>query len=195
MRLKNVRVVWLSLTLLAVLSVCGLAQWRRPGAWGYPGLDLTDEQLAKIQQVRLAFLEKVMPLQIRWEKAQLNLDSLTMKRGDQKELEAAHQALEGLEIELEKAWQAHRDEMRNLLNEEQRVFFDRYGGLGMGLGWGANPEWGMRPGWGQDYGRGYGLGMRFGYRPGWGRAMGPWNARGWGRGLGRGYFCPWFRGR
>jgi hypothetical protein len=196
MKLKCVLTVWLFLGIFMAISLSGMAQWRRPGPWSSPGLNLTEEQLAGIQEVRLGFQEKIMPLRLKWQKAQVNLDSLEMKGADQKELEAAYKALDGFDIEIEKAYQDHWNEMRNLLNEEQQVLFDRYGGLGMGLGWGRgmNPRWGMRPGWGRGFGPGYGLGMRQGYRFGWDSGMGPWFS-GRGRGMGRGYFCPWLRWR
>jgi hypothetical protein len=195
MKRRNAKVVWLFLGVFMAVSVSGLAQWRRPGPWSNPGVTLTDEQLAKIQEVRLAFQEKIMPLRLDWQKAQVVLDSLEMKVAGEKELEAAYKVLDGLDIEIEKAYQDHWNEIRNVLTEEQRVLFDRYGGLGMGLGFGRgmNPKWGMRPGWGRGFGPGYGLNMRQGYRFGWARGMGMGNGRSWG--LGRGYFCPWFRWR
>ena len=183
MKRRSVWTVWLFLGVFMAVSVSGLAQWRRPGPWTDRGLNLTDEQLARIQEVRLAFQERIMPLRMEWQKAQLNLDSLAMKGTGQKELEAAHKALDGVEAELEKAYQDHWSEVRNLLNEEQRVLFDRYGGLGMGLGWGANSRWGIGRGMGRGFGADWGLRMERGFRSGWGR------------GLGRGYFCPWFHWR
>jgi hypothetical protein len=195
MKQKSVWTVGLFLGLLTALSVTGMAQWRRPGTWPDPGLNLTDEQLAKIQEVRLAFVERIAPLRMQWQKELVNLDSLTMKGAGQTELEAANEALDKIEAELEKAYQDHRDEVRNLLNDEQRALFDRYGGLGLGLGWGANARWGMRPGWGRGFGPGWGPGLRQGYRFGWGPGMGLGFRGPWGRGPGRGYFCPWFRWR
>lgn len=180
---RNIGIVWLFLGIFMAVSVSGLAQWRRAGTWAYGDLNLSDEQLARIQEVRLTFQERIMPLRLQWQKAQLDLDTLTMKGAGQKELEAPYKVLDRVEIELDKAYQAHWNEVRNLLNEEQGILFDRYGGLGMGLGRG------------RGFGPGYGLGMRQGYRPGWGPGMGLRFGGGWGRGLGRGYFCPWFRWR
>ena len=196
MSLKIIRTVWLFLGLFAALAVFGQAQWRRPGSWGYAGLNLTDEQLAKIEQLRLDFQESLIPLRMEWEKAQLNADRLFSQGVDQKQTDAALAKLDEIERNLEKAYQDHRNDVRNLLNEEQRVAFDRYGGLGLGLGWdrGTSPRWGMRPGWGRGSGPGRGLGMR-GYRPGWGPGRGTGYGRGRGPGMGRGYFCPWYRWR
>jgi hypothetical protein len=187
--------VALFLGISLVASVSGAAQWRRFGLWTDRSLGLTDEQLAKIQDIRLAFQEKIMPLRLEWQKAKVRLDSLEMKRAGGKELDSAYEALDRIEGDLEKAYQDHRSEVRGLLSEEQRQAFDRFGGLGLGAGFGAGPRWEMRRDGGRNYGRGWGMGMRSGYRPGWGRAMGPWYVRGWARGPGRGYSCPWFRWR
>ena len=104
-----------------------------------------------------------------------------MKRADPKEIEAATKALDGVEIKLDKAYLDHRNEVRALLNEEQKILFDRYGGLGKGLDLGENPRWGMRQGRARAFG--------------WDLGMGPGYGAGWGRGQGRGFFCPWFRRR
>lgn len=202
MKPRTVRTVWLFLALFTAAAVSGLAQWRQPGSWGYPGVNLADEQLARIQEVRLAFQERLMPLRLEWEKAQMNVDRLFGQKADQKQMDAALAELDKIELEMEKAYQDHWNEVRNILDEEQRVAFDRFGGLGLGLGWGSNPRWGMRsgwgrgfgPGWGRGFGPSWGMGMR-GYRPGWGQGMDPGYGRGWGPGLGRGYYCPWYRWR
>jgi hypothetical protein len=163
LRRRNFWSVLLFVGLLAAVAAAGQAQWRTPGYWTEGGLNLSDEQLARIQEKRLAFQEKIMPLRMRWEKAHLALDSLSRKGAPQKDLDSAYEALHGVEMEMDKAYQAHRNEVRGLLDEEQQVLFDRYGGLGMGPGraGGMSPRWGMRGGRG--------------------------------RGMGRGFFCPWYR--
>ncbi|MBN2198228.1 MAG: hypothetical protein JW747_00090 [Candidatus Aminicenantes bacterium] len=184
------RFVLMFAAIFAAVAVSGLAQWRRPGAWGYSGLNLTDEQMNKIQEARLSFQKILMPLQLEWEKAQFNADNLYAQRADQKQIDAALQKINELEMEIEKAFRAHRDQVRNLLDEKQRAVFDRYGGLGLGPVWGDPAGWGMRPGWGRGAGPAWGTEFR-GSSPGWGYGYG----RGWGRGMGRGYYCPWNRWR
>jgi hypothetical protein len=194
MKQRNIRSVWLFLGLFTATSVLGLAQWRRPGTWGYPGLNLSDEQLAKIQDLRLAFQEKIMPLRLEWEKARLNAERLLSQAADQEKIDAAWETLDGIDLKLEDAYEKHWTEVRGLLDEEQKAYFDRFGGLGLGHGWGrgVNPRLGLRPGFGRGFGPGWG--MRRGFRSGWAPGMGP-GFDGWRRGLGRGYFCPWFRWR
>jgi len=118
-----------------------------------------------------------------------------LKRADPKEIEAATKALDGVEIKLDKAYLDHRNEVRVLLNEEQKILFDRYGGLGMGLDLGENPRWGMRQGRARGFGPDRDLGVRQGYRLGRDLGVSRGFGGGWGRGLGRGFFCPWFRWR
>jgi hypothetical protein len=195
MKKSRTRIVWLFLGLFVGISVSGMAQWRRPGPWTDPGLNLTDEQLAKIQEARLAFQERIMPLTMQWQRLQMNLDSLTWKKADQKQTNSAYEALDKVDAELEKAYQEHWNEVRNLLDERQRIIFDRFGGLGMGAGWGMNPRWRMRTRLGRGFGAAWGPGMGRGFRGGWGLNLGPGFGGGWGRGMGRGYFCPWFRWR
>jgi len=182
---KSVRSGLLTLGLFFAIVASGQAQFRRPGAWGYPDLGLTDEQLDQIQEFRLAFQEEILPLRMKWQKTQLGLETLMRKCAEQSQIDAQVEALNKVEMELEKKSLDHRTQIRNLLTEEQRIIFDRFGGLGMGPGWGRglNPRWGMGPGMGSGFG------------PACGPGMGPGFGGGRGRGMGRGYFCPWFRWR
>jgi hypothetical protein len=190
---RSIWTVALFLGVFLAASVSGSAQWRRFGPLSDRGLGLTDEQLAKIQDIRLAFQEKIGPLRLEWQKAQVKLDSLEMKGAGQKELDSAYEELDRMEADLKKAYQDHRSDVHHLLTEEQRAVFDRFGGFGMGRG--MNPMWGMRPGLGRGLGPGRGMGIRLGYGFGWDLGMGRGFGRSWGRGPGRGYFCPWFRWR
>jgi len=194
---KSMRFVFLSLGLILAIAAAGEAQMNRPGAWSYPDLGLTDEQLDKIQEIRLAFQQEILPLRMNWQKMQLSLDALMQKGAGQSQIDAQIEALNKVEMELEKKYLEHRTQIRSLLTEEQRVIFDRFGGLGLGQGWGwgTNPRWGMRFGMGRGLGPAWGPGMGPGFRSAWGPGMRLGSGRGWGRGMGRGYFCPWFRWR
>jgi Spy/CpxP family protein refolding chaperone len=182
---KGTRSVFLSLGLVFALAAAGQAQFRRLGAWSYPDIGLTDEQLDKVQEIRLAFQEEMLPLRMKWQKIQLSLDTLMRKDADQSRIDEQTKMLNEVDMEIEKKYLDHRTQIRDLLTEEQRVIFDRFGGLGLGRGW----DWGPRPGWGMRPGLGRGFG------PAWGSGMGRGFRSGWGGGLGRGYFCPWFRWR
>jgi Spy/CpxP family protein refolding chaperone len=192
---KSPQLVLLSLGLILAIAAAGEAQTRRPIEWSNPDLGLTDEQLAKIQEIRIAFQQEILPLRMNWQKIQLSLDTLMRKDADQSQIDARIEALSEVELELEKKYLDHRAQIRELLTQEQRVIFDRFGGLGLGWGWGTNPRWGMRFGMGRSFGSSRGLGMGRGFRSAWSPGMGLGFGRGLGRGMGRGYFCPWFRWR
>ncbi len=137
------------LFMAALLAPPAAAQAPRP--WrGYAGaIDLTDEQLDRIEKIRLALEEEILPLEMKWRKLDLELESLSRRGQD---MEAKLKELEALEIEMDKKWEEHRAKVRSVLTDDQKALFDRYGGLGLGLGWGpgagygAAPRWGMRTG-------------------------------------------------
>jgi len=170
---------------LAVLAAVCVppASAQAPRPWrGFAGtLDLTDEQLDRIDKIRLAFQEEILPLEMKWNRLDLELEALSRKG---QSLDAKLKELEALELERDKKWEAHHEKVRAVLTDGQKVLFDRYGGLGLSLGYGLGqgqgpaPRWGLRSGAGRGY-RGYGRSPRYG--------------RGFGPGMGRGYYCPWRR--
>lgn len=181
------------LFMAALLAPPAAAQAPRP--WrGYAGaIDLTDDQLDRIEKVRLAFEEEMLPLEMKWRKLDLELESLSRRGQD---LEPKLKELDALEIEMDKKWEEHRSKVRSLLTDDQKALFDRYGGLGLGLGWGPGAGYGAAPRWGLRSGAGRGMG--YGWAPGAGRGYGAYGrysryGRGRGAGMGRGYFCPWRR--
>jgi hypothetical protein len=168
------------IVLFAVAATPLEAQYRRP--WGpvAGGITLTDEQLARIQEIRLAFQEEILALETKWRKLGLEIDALAMKG---QSFEAKLKEIESVEAELDKRYEDHWNKIRSVLTDDQKVLFDRYGGLGLGLGWGPGRGGGMalRRGLGMGPGRGAGYGMA------------PGRGRGYGAGWGRGYYCPWRR--
>lgn len=175
------------LVLVAVLAPPAAAQAPRP--WrGYAGtMDLTEEQLDRIDEIRLAFHEEILPLEMKWNRLDLAIEALSRKGQN---ADAKLKELEALELEMDKKWDEHQARIRTVLTDEQKAVFDRYGGLGLGPGFGAGYGAASRRGLGPGYGRGLG----YGYAPGAGRGIGGYGryAR-YGRGMGRGYFCPWRR--
>ena len=104
---------------------------------------------------------------------------------EQAKYNSAFKKIDALEMELEKKYMAHENQIRALLTEEQKALFDQWGGLGYELermGLGMNPGMGFSRGY-AGYGRGY-SGYGRGYA-GYGRGY-----AGYGRGnagYGRGY--------
>ena len=185
---KGIIIFGFLIAFVLILTMPGQAQryWRQGMRPGY-GLDLTEEQLARIQDMRLEFQKECLPLGTKLQTLYLELRSLSFKGADQTEMDAKTTQIDELEMEMEKMFTVHQNQIRGLLTEEQKAIFDRWGGLGLGMG----------PGMG--YGRAYGRGWNRGAGQYWGRSMGRgWNrgpGRNWGRGMGRGYWCPWFQQR
>lgn len=199
---------------VGLLSAFGQVPYGRAGALGAGGLGLTEEQYSKIEDLRLAFQKEILGLESQWRALALEIDALALKG---KSHEAELKKIQGIETELDKKYEEHWNQVRSLLTEEQRVFFDRSGGLGLGLGMGYG--WGAGRGYGRGYGRGVGYGAPAGFGRGYGgysrfgagygrgigyvardgfgrsygagRAYGAGNGRGFGAGYGRGFFCPW----
>ncbi len=192
--MKTKRIVIAGLAALAFLAGVAAApaeaQYRRP-ARGYAGaVDLTEEQMDRIQEIRMAFQNEILPIETKLRKVELELDALSWKG---QSLDAKLAELDTLELELDKMWEEHQARIRSVLTDGQRRVFDRQGGLGLGLGWGPDDGMGLNPRMGARAGVGRGLG--YGYGPGVGRGYGRYSryGRGYGRGLGRGYTCPWRR--
>lgn len=195
MRTLRKAAVGLSAVLFVAALLAPPAAAQAPRPWrGYAGaIDLTDDQLDRIEKVRLAFEEEMLPLEMKWRKLDLELESLSRRGQD---LEPKLKELDALEIEMDKKWEEHRSKVRSLLTDDQKALFDRYGGLGLGLGWGPGAGYGAAPRWGLRSGAGRGMG--YGWAPGAGRGYGAYGrysryGRGRGAGMGRGYFCPWRR--
>ncbi len=140
----------------------------------YNVLDLSEEQLAIIQEHRLAFQKEILSLRTTLMTEYMELDNLYLQNEEQSNIETKIAELEQMELELDDRFDAHQQQIRGLLTDEQKVLFDRFGGLGMG------PEYGM------GYGMGYGAGPGRGYSVGYGRGYGAGYGRGaWGRGAAR----------
>ena len=167
------------------------AQVRRPYRAYAGAMNLTDEQLDRIEDLRLAFQSDILSLETKWSKLDLELEAMSRKGQD---LDAKLKELDALEREMDKIWVAHQNQVRSVLTDDQKVLFDRFGGLGLGLGPGAGYGAAPRLGLGSGAGRGRG----YGWAPGAGRGIRgygryPRYGRGYGPGMGRGYYCPWRR--
>ncbi len=148
------------LVLVLVLPAAAQDQYRQEHPYGF--LDLTEEQLGAIQEQRLAFQKDILSLRTKLMTGYMELDNLYLESAEQAKIEGKISELDQLELELDKQFETHQQQIRSQLTEDQKVLFDRFGGLGMG------PAFGM----------GYGAGLRAGYGRGWGRGSG------WGAGRG-----------
>lgn len=105
-------------------------------ACGIP--DLTAEQTTKIQTLRLEFEKAILALQTDLKTKRLEFRGLMMERADQKKLEAKIDEMAKVSADIQKKALAHRNEIRNLLTDEQKKFFDqKCSGMGCGGGMGC----------------------------------------------------------
>ncbi len=214
---KSSTIFIVAVVLLMASALPSLAQARRPmGMRPAYGLNLTEEQMVRIEEMRLQFEKEILPLETELQTHYSELRLMYVKNQEQAKIDAKFNQIDKMEIELERRFEAHQMNIRNLLTNEQKMLFDQEGGFRMGLGmdygggygqgygrgyiqsnsrgYGRGPGMGRgyiqgnSRGYGQYYGRGYGRG------PGMGRGYIQGNYRGYGRGpgMGRGFRCPWF---
>jgi Spy/CpxP family protein refolding chaperone len=94
-------------------------------------LNLTDEQETKIEALRLAFIKEVTPIHNDIEVKQAMLKAAST--GDDADIKKANQLIDEisqLKASMAKKKLAHRQEVRKLLSDEQKVIFDSKAGKG-----------------------------------------------------------------
>ena len=113
--------------------------------------DLTDEQKTKIEDLRTAHMKEMQNFrnQMREKRAHL----ITLQTADKVDMKAVNSTIDemtALKNQQMKSNAAHRQEVRNLLTDSQKVYFDAHAGnRGHGKGMGQG-----RRGGGYGYGKG-----------------------------------------
>jgi Spy/CpxP family protein refolding chaperone len=117
-----------------------------------PGL--SDEQKAEIEKLRTAHIRKanLIRAEIGEKEARLNTLRLAEKE-DVKAIDKTIDEISKLRGDLMKERESHKREVRALLNEDQKAWFDARPGRGKGDGYGKGNGRGNRAGYGG--GRGY----------------------------------------
>ncbi|MBE0460675.1 MAG: periplasmic heavy metal sensor [Candidatus Aminicenantes bacterium] len=96
---------------------------------------LTTEQISKIQKLKLEHQKEILPLRQKMQTIHLELRALISEGADQKKLEAKIDESGKIRTEIQKKALAHHQEIRKLLTDEQKVYFDlRCSGMGHGCG-------------------------------------------------------------
>jgi Spy/CpxP family protein refolding chaperone len=113
---------------------------------------LTDDQKKQIDVLKQKMMKEVLPLknQIAEKKAHLN----TLSSGDNVDISAINKTIDELfllKAEVAKKQQIFRQDVRKLLNDEQKIEFDMHQGKGMKCGKGKACE--KNPGMGQGDGK------------------------------------------
>lgn len=104
----------------------GMMKERGPVCMNLP--DLSDDQMEGIQKVKTAFLKEIMPIENELDIRQAELKALNA--GDKVDLNAVNKKIDEisvLEAKIMKKHAAHRQEIRKLLNDEQKIIFDQKG--------------------------------------------------------------------
>ena len=168
--MKKHKLLWIAgILLLATGSV--IAQ-RGPGyGQGTPGgnrmlmgiPDLTEDQITQMKELHTAHLKDILPLNNDLRINNAKLQALqTEDEPDLKEINGLIEKNGNLRTELLKKKVAHKMEIRSLLTDDQKVFFDnrmqrmRYASRGNFKGKDMRPGRDARPGRGAGQGRGYG---------------------------------------
>ena len=92
-------------------------------AFNIPGL--TDEQKEEIKKVRLEARKETLPVRNEMKEKRARLNTLrTAEKADMNEIYKVVDDIGALQTQLMKNRENTRQQVRNLLNEEQRLFFD-----------------------------------------------------------------------
>lgn len=154
MKKMNIRIIAiLVVSLLFVGATQIQAQKAQNKGKVRPGLannipDLTEEQQTKIEDLRVKHQKKMLVNRnlVMEKRAKLN----TLRTADKVDMNAINKVVDeigALQTQMMKDREANRQEVRNLLNEKQKVFFDSRrgrsfnkgkGGIGRGTGRGYN---------------------------------------------------------
>ncbi|MEQ9166250.1 MAG: Spy/CpxP family protein refolding chaperone [Fulvivirga sp.] len=110
-------------------------EFRKMDKDGHRGLpDMTDEQKEKVKDLKTSLLKDITPIEneLNEKKAKLNTLSAAEKV-DKKAIEKTVKEIGELKTKLMLAREFHKQDVRAILTEEQRVVFDRMGGHKRGM--------------------------------------------------------------
>ncbi|HHS13446.1 MAG TPA: periplasmic heavy metal sensor [bacterium] len=122
--------------------------------------DLTEEQKKKIDELQTAHFKTIKPLQDELQEKQARFRTLsTAEKVDRKALDTLIESMGSLRIKMRKHREALHQDIRALLNENQRVWMDRRHGFGrsgrcIGMGMGTHHGFGTQGKRGGRGGRG-----------------------------------------
>jgi Spy/CpxP family protein refolding chaperone len=143
--MKNVRLVLVAVIIL--LAQTGIMMAQRDmvgnpeiGNHQRKGMDkhmfipgLTDDQAAKIKDLHLNLLKEIQPLQNQLGELKAKQKSLiSVDKADMKAIDGNIEEISKLQTQIMKATVHHRLQVRSLLNDEQKLYFDAHGKGGKG---------------------------------------------------------------
>jgi Spy/CpxP family protein refolding chaperone len=123
------------LSLFIVGFTFAQAQKRGPGNGphgnGCNMLDLSDEQQKKIDDLRTVHMKEMLPLRNELNEKRARLQTLrTAEKYDASATEKTLEEMSAVKLKMAKKREAHKQEVRSLLTEEQRIKFDMHKGRG-----------------------------------------------------------------
>jgi len=96
---------------------------------GMMGLNLSEEQVGKMEEFRTNHLKEMLPIKNEMQEKRANLRTLTTAENvNQKEIDKVVDEIANLTSKQMKLQIAHQQQMRALLTEDQRVLFDSRAG-------------------------------------------------------------------
>ena len=158
--------------------------------YDYYDLNLTEEQLKKIQELEIILEKELSPLYSKLRLKDHGLQQLyAQSNPDERKIEINVNEINKIENTIVEKEMLHWEKIRNLLTDKQNAIFDSYyGGAGLGRGYYGRGigRWDTRN---FVYGRGYYGGIRLGRGP-CGLGLGRWGGSNYGYG-GRGRISRW----
>jgi Spy/CpxP family protein refolding chaperone len=134
MRTKYFKVAILAVVISSLFVGLSLAQ--PPGKRGGPQQemterfldripDITDEQKEQIKEFKTDHLKEILPLRNQIEEKKAHLKTLSnAEKVDMATVNKTIEEIGQLKMEMAKKRAAHRQEIRNILSEDQRIYFD-----------------------------------------------------------------------
>lgn len=87
--------------------------------------DLTDEQNDQIKELKTSHMKEVLPIRNQIDEKQAQLNTLsTAEKVDMAKINKTIEEIGELKVTIAKKRAAHRQQIRNLLTEDQRIVFD-----------------------------------------------------------------------
>jgi len=116
--------IGLMLILIFVAGAVVIAQPSKGKSFGIPGL--SEDQKAQIHKLRISHLKDVQPLQNQIRENRAHFKTLmTAENPDMSAINKSIDEFGGLRNQLMKKQASHAQDVRKLLNDEQRIAFDR----------------------------------------------------------------------
>lgn len=159
----NKKLLAIATALVLILGIAGAAfaatatgtssatannQWRSP----LQDLNLTDDQLSKLRELRTEFFNKTQEIRSELQKKMFELSNLYLSNNpDQSQIEAKRAEIEKLQNQLNEMRKESSQELSSILTKEQlaQIAGERLFGMGMGFGRGKH---GGCCGWGCPWG-------------------------------------------